>query len=209
MNVEIVARRALVVIDRELRREFPDDFYARCYYSAAALTQLIRDNGGAAALKTGNMAGFIVSIDGQQAGLKGFGGSPDGTAHLWVEAAGRLFDLSFHYLPYDAQRASVAMPVVAWESTAAHPDYLQYEVLQDTTQEGHFTFDEPAKRARLASFIDKCRARFRAQTGNPKLPFWLLERPQSVVAAASRGDAWANAALRFQSMGFGKIAMPR
>lgn len=200
MDVRAVIRRATVVVDREMRKEFPEDFYKRCYYSAAAVVHIIRTAGGQAALVGGDMAGFMLTVNGRQATLQGFGGSTEGMSHVWVEASGSLIDLGFHYLPYDARRPSLPMPVATWQLADELPAYLRYAPIRSTTEAGEFVFDQPAHAARLSVFKERCWSRFNNLVGNPKPPFWFLEHRASLSAAAAAGDRWAAGAIVFETM---------
>lgn len=202
MNADVLILRALVVIDRELRREFPSDFHKRCAYSACALAEILRSKGIEASVRVGDVLGFVVSADGNQAGQQGYqGGIIDGDdaelSHVWVEAEGRTLDLNFHYFSIGGRYKAAPMPAVAWPQGESFPVYAQYRVRSDAT---HFSFSNPNHAERLENFIARCQARIGALIGNPKPPFWILRGQASFANALKSGDLWAESALRFQRM---------
>lgn len=200
MQVETIIKRAMFVVDRELRKEFPGDYHKRCYYAAAALLSICRESGLPATLVGGDLLAFTVSTDGREASLQGYGGSSDGLSHVWVEAADRILDLGIHYLPAESRYSALAMPASMWKLSNEFRPYMRYRSFQTTTDAGGFGFRNADHNERLARFENGCRSRIQNLFGNPKLPFWLVEGPASVEEAARAGNPWAASALRFERM---------
>lgn len=198
MRIESVITRTLSVVDKALRKEFPGDYDKRCLYAAFATCALLQDAGFDAALAGGDFVAFVVASSGERAGLQGFGYGSTEPSHYWVEVEDTIVDLGPHYLPRGSSFPVSPMPLIAWRLADELPLYLRYRA--------HMRYDpavqlqsDPAIMARKDRFVSECRAKYRAQMGQPKLPRWLLTGPDAVLAAALAGDSWAQNALRFAS----------
>jgi len=123
-----LAIKAMRVIDRGIRRVFPEDAGKRCMYGAYALAALLRDAQYPAIIVGGDFLVFTPSRDGQSAGLQGFGGSTTvGTAsHYWVESEKRLVDPSPMMLPPTTSTQIVKPPAIYWPLDTPFPRYLRY-----------------------------------------------------------------------------------
>ncbi|NKK74024.1 hypothetical protein GFL21_28855 [Rhizobium anhuiense] len=199
MLFEKAVARSFSIVDRALRRTFPDDYHKRCMYAAFGMQTLLSDFGHDASIQGGDAVTFMVSRFGHQAGMQGFANAQEGHAHYWVVAAGQLIDIGPHYLPRDSGYPAADVPLVCWDIAAGLPPFLRYRVIEDfgpltglvTTNEIH---------ERMGSFIGQCRSKARNQVGQPKLPMWLLTSREAVERSAAQGDVWAKGALRFASM---------
>jgi hypothetical protein len=187
MRIESVIARSLGIVDKALRKEFPEDFDKRCLYAAFATSALLQDAGVQANLVGGDFLAFVVSRVGKRAGLQGFGGATGGQpSHFWVEVEDTIVDPGPHYLPKGSSFAAASMPLVSWKRTGALPPYLRYRA--------HISYDpavqlhsEPSIMRRKDVFVAHCREKFRAQLGQPKLPAWVLSGPEALARAAQAG----------------------
>jgi hypothetical protein len=122
--------RILTVVERTLRKTFPDDCQKRCAYSAFGIRSLLQDGGVEATLIGGDFAAFVMSLKGEKAGVQGFGFGEDQCSHFWVEADGRLIDIAPHFLPRESSYPIVPMPAIAWDLREHLPAYLRYRVIE-------------------------------------------------------------------------------
>ncbi|MBZ5762915.1 hypothetical protein LAV84_25375 [Rhizobium sp. VS19-DR104.2] len=198
MLFEKAVARSFSVVDRALRRSFPADYHKRCMYAAFGMQKLLSDFGHEASIQGGDAVAFMVSRSGQQAGMQGFANAPEGHAHYWVVAAGRLVDIGPHYLPQDSSFPAADVPLICWDLAGALPPFLRCRVFGDfgpltaliTTEEIH---------ERMEAFIEQCRSKAKNLVGQPKLPTWLLTSLETVERSAAQSDVWAKGALRFAS----------
>lgn len=192
--------QALLVTDAALRATFPLDFHKRCMYASFAIASLHDDAGLEAEVAGGDFLCAVVSTDGRQLSLQGFGTSGVGEpSHYWVHANGLHIDPGPTYLPYESPYPAPALPAVAWPSASPLPDVLAYRervrVIPDAT------ISDPAIAARVADFVARCRARRDAGTVPDRQPFWLLRDMASLRFRVQRGDPWAVAAQTFLRRG--------
>jgi hypothetical protein len=188
--------RILTVVDRTLRKEFPSDFHKRCAYAAIGTRRLLQAAGVDAELIGGDFLAFVVSQDGNRAGIQGFGGGEQQCSHFWVEAEGRLIDLGVYFLPSDSSYPVARMPAAAWDLNQKLPRYLRYRE-QERFDASTMLSPDPVIMARCDHFIAACDERMKGQTGPADFSTWLMTGAPSVAIAANRRDPWANAALKF------------
>ena len=94
---------ALLVTDATLRATFPSDFHKRCMYASVAIASLLEDAGLEAEVAGGDFMCAVVSTDGRQLSLQGFGTSGVGeSSHYWVHANALHIDPGPAYLPYES-----------------------------------------------------------------------------------------------------------
>ena len=196
MRIESTIRRVLFVVDRCLRKEFPDDYDKRCMYGAFATSVLLQDAGLEANIAGGDFLAFVVSRRGDEAGLQGFGLGEDQPSHFWVEVQDTIIDLGPHYLPKRSRYPAFDLPLVAWTLATGLPKYLRYRPLIRYASEAQLQAT-PDILARKEQFIAQCRERYKTQVGQPKLPGWVLSDQASLLTAARQGDLWALNAIRF------------
>jgi len=189
----------LAVVDRCLRKRFPDDFHKRCAYGALGVHTLLRDASVPSRLVGGDFVGFIVARDNSRAGLAGFGFAEEGCAHFWVETDTTIVDLGPSYLSHQASYPVARMPAAAWEPLNRLPAYLRYRAVEHFRDDVGFSAD-PAIRDRADAFVADCRARWASRRGHLPHPSWVMTGEAAVVTAARRKDRWALGALRFASM---------
>ena len=191
--------KLLGVVVRSLRKEFPEDFYKRCYYAAFAMRALLLDAGVEAEIVGGDFVAFIVARDGTRAGLQGFGFGAEQCSHFWVEAEGRLIDVGPYLLPEDASYSVSAMPLVAWDLATPFPAYLRYRPVKRFPADAVMSA-VPEQNARCDHFVAACRSRAASHIAGSKPLSWLLTDTNATVAAARSHDSWAIGALRFARM---------
>lgn len=185
----------LAIVERTLRRTFPQDFYKRCAYAAYGTATLMRDHGVCAEIVGGDFAAFIMSTDHRRAGMQGFAFGESQCSHFWVEAGGRLLDVAPHLLPHDASYPVVPMPAVAWDLVHTLPRSLQYRE-QDRFPDSVLMGD-PEIVARMERFVAACRDRMKQQKGALRFPTWVITDPEALLAEASKRNPWAVGAVRF------------
>lgn len=191
--------RVLAVVERSLRKQFPDDFHKRCVYAALGIHTLLRDAGVAAELTGGDVLAFVVAQDNSRAGMQGFGFGKEQCSHFWVESEGCILDLGPYFIPNGSSYPVARMPAAAWPLSEALPPYLRYWKKQTLPAFSELS-DDPVIRDRGARFVALCRKRFAAQHGHLAFPTWLITGDISAAAAARRGDRWAIGARRFADM---------
>jgi hypothetical protein len=206
MNLESAIARTFGIVDRTLRREFPDDYDKRCMYAAFACSALLEDLGFDANIVGGDFLAFIVSTSGQRAGLQGFGEGQGQLSHFWVEIGETLIDVGPHYLPKGSSYRASPVPFVAWSRASTLPKFLRYRV--QVRYARHAALHAPSAIVdRVKDFVAQCRDRIATQKGQPSLPSWILVDSVSLEAAAKRGDFWARNAMRFAA-GVGDAQLP-
>ncbi len=108
---EVKIEELFAATDWCLRNSFPDDYDARCLYSACAIHTILKSKGVKAIIVGGNVGAFTLSADGREALLEGFGGGDvSQPSHYWVEANGVILDPGVSYLPKKSQMSAVSMP---------------------------------------------------------------------------------------------------
>ena len=188
--------RIRAVVDYALRESFPANYWKRCTYAAFGLNQLLTQRGIACEFVSGEVLCFTLSPDGNRAQLEGYGNAVGGTpSHYWIEADGALLDLGVHYLPKEARRPIVAMPVVRWAKREPLPRYLRYREMGRA----------PAMRpdssivGRVEDFLGRCEIVDRDLGDGLTAPAWALTGPDTLRAATQRSDTWARGAARFET----------
>lgn len=183
-----------------IKNSFPDDYDARCLYSACAIYTILIREGIKAIIVGGNVRVFTLSVDGRKALLEGFGGGDiTQPSHYWVEVNGIILDTGASYLPKRSRMRAVPMPMVAWQKNSALPNYLQYKEKIRYAEEVEYIFPDDIAN-RISTFIERCQKRYDSKVAKKKLSTWILDSPKGLNNAAKSGDKWAKGALRFQSM---------
>ncbi|AWH87997.1 hypothetical protein [Limnobaculum parvum] len=197
---DVKIENLFAVIDWCIKNSFPEDYDARCLYSACAIHAILISKGVKAVIVGGNMGAFTLSADGRKALLEGFsGGDMVQPSHYWVEANGVILDPCVSYLPRRSRICAVSMPMVAWSKNVALPNYLQYVEKIRYAEEVGFIFPDDIG-IRVQEFIEYCQKQYSSKTVKKKFATWLLSNPNELNNAARLGDRWAKGAIRFQSM---------
>lgn len=191
--------RILTVVERTLRKTFPDDCQKRCAYSAFGIHALLKDAGVEATLIGGDFAAFVMSLDGAQASVQGFGFGEDQCSHFWVEADGRLIDVAPHFLPRESSYPVVPMPAIAWDLSETLPQYFRYRVIERFPEAAMMSSDATIN-ARCERFVAACQERLQAQVGPIDFPTWVATGSASVAKMVNRKDRWALGARRFEGL---------
>ncbi|HHQ6628430.1 TPA: hypothetical protein ACSTL5_005012 [Serratia fonticola] len=183
-----------------VKNSFPEDYEARCLYSACAIHSILASKGVKAVIVGGNVGAFTLSDDGREALLEGFGGGDMAQpSHYWIEANGVILDPCVSYLSRRSRIRAVSMPMVAWSKNVALPNYLQYVEKIRYAVEVEFVFPDDIA-SRVQEFIECCQRRYSSKVAKKKLATWLLSNPNELNDAARSGDPWAKGAIRFQFM---------
>ncbi len=188
--------QALAIADTSLREFFPTDFYKRCMYASFGIAALLHDEGISAHLVGGDFICTVVSRDGAQMTLQGFGTTHDGPpSHYWVLAGGQLLDLGPMYLPYESSFPAAPLPILRWPIAVDLPDFVLYRE-RERYAEGAEIYD-PVMREKNSAFLSHCRSTRDNASRSLLLPAWQLEDSQSLRYAAQKGDLWAKASMEF------------
>lgn len=187
--------QALAIADVSLREFFPNDFYKRCMYASFGVAALLKDEGISAHLSAGDFICTVVSRNGMQMSLQGFGASSDGApSHYWVSAHEHLLDLGPMYLPYESSFPAASLPILRWPTAIKLPDFILYRERERYAEGVEIT--NPTFRDRKAAFLSHCR-KTRDSKEDFQLPAWQLKSMQSLRFAAQKGDPWAQASIEF------------
>ncbi|NMX32262.1 MULTISPECIES: hypothetical protein [Pseudomonas] len=194
-----VVERVFCVVDRCLRAQFPDDFYKRCLYASFGVHSLLRAMGHGPAVVGGNFLAFVVSRDQRQGSMQGYGSESGEHSHYWVELDGLILDLGTYYLPVGSRFSASEMPAMVWDKGYRMPKGLRYapQAMYDSPQVVHL---EPHIAEKMEPFLSACHARMAQPLVKPKLGKWLVTSPSSIKKAAIKGDVWARAVMRYESL---------
>ncbi|OLU00931.1 hypothetical protein SAMN04490202_0880 [Pseudomonas reinekei] len=194
-----VVERVLCVVDRCLKGQFPDDYYKRCLYASFGVHSLLRALGHSPAVVGGNFLAFVVSRDQRQASMQGYASESGEHSHYWVELDGSIIDLGTYYLPVGSSFLSSEMPVLFWDTGYRMPKGLKYvpEARYASPEVAHL---EPHIIEKMVPFLAACHARMGQPPVKPKIGKWLVTTPSSIQRAASKGDLWARAVIRYETM---------
>lgn len=198
VNVTTV-ERVLCVVDRCLREQFPDDYHKRCLYASFGIHRLLKALDLCPVVVGGNFGAFLVSRDEQNASFQGYASQTGEHSHYWVELNGFIIDLGSRYLVVESSFPASEVPAVFWDTGYALPKGLvyrpvaRYESTETTHLESHIV-------DKMVPFLAACEARMSKSLVKPKIGKWLVTTPSSIQKAASKGDLWARAMIRYQSM---------
>ena len=193
-----VVERVLCVVDRCLRSQFPDDHYKRCMYASFGVHSLLEALGHSSEIVGGSFLAFVVSRDQSRGTMQGYANQSSEHAHYWVELDGAIIDLGTYYLPVGSSFPASEMPAVFWGRSYPLPKGLRYvpEARYPST-DAYLTPDIIEK---MVPFLAACHARMGQPLVRPRVGKWLVTTPSSIHKAATKGDMWARAVLRYQSM---------
>lgn len=191
--------RILAIVDRCLKKTFPEDHHQRCAYAAFGVRELMRASGAAPEVMGGDFVAFTVARDSRRAGMSGFAYGEGQCSHFWVECDGLIIDPGPSYLPLRSSYPAARMPAVIWSLAEPLPTYLRYRPKLRFQDDAAFSAENVIQ-ARADAFLSVCRERSAAQRGHLAFPGWIMTGRASVIAAARRDDPWAFSALRFDEM---------
>ncbi|EUB86985.1 hypothetical protein [Pseudomonas sp. GM30] len=194
-----VVERVLCVVDRCLRGQFPEDYYKRCLYASFGVHVLLRALGHSPAVVGGSFLAFVVSRDQRQASMQGYASDSGEHSHYWVELDGWIIDLGTYYLPIGSSFLASEMPALYWDKGYRMPKGLKYapEARYASPEVAHL---EPHIIEKMVPFLAACQVRMCQPLVKPKIGKWLVTTPSSIQRAASKGDLWARAVIRYESM---------
>ena len=196
----LLITRVLSVVDWCLKHQFPDNYDARCMYSAFGASTMLNEAGLVAQIITGDVYAFTVTPSGDQAIIQGFvGGTTEKPSHFWTECEGRILDVGPSYLPKRSRIPVAPMPRIGWHKKASLPNYLTYdEQVRYAPDVGTaFTLE---MEERMDGFLKLCKKRWASKVAKHKPKSWLLTGVQSIERASRAGDKWAKGALRYERM---------
>ncbi|WP_416769626.1 hypothetical protein ACMGT0_20840 [Pseudomonas sp. RHF3.3-3] len=193
-----MVERILCVVDKCLRSQFPQDFHKRCMYASFGIHRLLQGMGYKPHIVGGDFLAFVISKDGLDVTLQGYGSSTEPVSHFWVELDGAIIDLGTYYLPIESSYPACDMPAVFWGKGYALPKGLKY-VEATRVESSEITCLEPHIQEKMKPFLEACVARMAKPLVKPKLGKWLATSPSSVHKAAVKGDLWARSIIRYQA----------
>ena len=201
MRFDKAIARCAHVVDRSLRKSFPDDFDARCLYAALGMHRLAARMGYSSNMVGGDFSALAVAVDNSQASFQGYSLSDgDGEyAHYWCEIEGHIVDLGPTYLSERSRFAAVRAPIVMWPTAISLPESLKYRPKIRYAPDGEHRM-APEIMDRIDKFFQICDKKFASLSGQPKATNWLASGPKSIVAASDRGDLWALGTQHITSM---------
>lgn len=195
----VLVERVLCVVDRCLKGQFPDDYYKRCLYASFGVHSLLQAMGHKPSVVGGNFLAFVVSRDQRQATMQGYGSDSGEHSHYWIELDGAVIDPGTHYLPIGSSFPAYEMPALFWDMDYRMPKGLRYapEARYASPEVAHL---QPHIIEKMVPFLAACKARMAQPLVKPKMGKWLATSPPSIKTAAIKGDLWARAVMRYESM---------
>jgi len=194
-----VVERVLCVVDRCLKGQFPDDYYKRCLYASFGMHSLLQAMGHRTVVVGGNFLAFVVSRDLRQGTMQGYGSDLGGHSHFWIELDGAIIDPGTYYLPIGSSFPASEMPALFWDMAYRMPKGLRY-VPEARYASPEVAQLEPHVIGKMMQFLAACHARHAQPLVKPKIGKWLATSPSSIKKAAIKGDLWARALIRYESM---------
>ena len=201
MKFDKAIARCAYVVDRSLRKSFPDDFDARCMYAALGMHRLATKLGYTSNMVGGDFSALMVAADNSQASFQGYNRTiNDGEyAHYWCEIEGHIVDLGPTYLSENSRFVAVTAPIVMWPIKISLPESLKYEPkIRYAPNAEHMM--APEIMDRIDNFFQTCDKKFTGLSGQPKMKNWLVTGPKSIALASNKGDLWTLGSQRIDSM---------
>ncbi|WP_233331075.1 hypothetical protein [Pseudomonas nitroreducens] len=194
-----IVERVFCVVDRCLRNQFPDDYYKRCMYASFGVHRLLQALGYSPVIVGGNFGAFVVSRDQRKASIQGYSSDSGDHSHYWVELDGSIIDLGSYYLPVESSFQACDVPAVFWNASSPLPKGLIYSPAHryPSSDISHLA---PHIIEKMKPFLAACYARMAKPLAKPRLGKWLVTTPSSIQKAARKGDSWALAMIRYESM---------
>lgn len=191
---------SLATTHATLRATFPADFHKRCMYAAFGVASLLEDAGIPAEVAGGDFLCAVVSRDGQQLSLQGFG-TPGASepSHYWVCTPRQLIDPGPAYLPYESPFPAASLPALSWSTMSPLPGFIAYRERVRVAADAMISTTSIAER--VAAFVAACRAHRDSQQAADHLPYWQLRDLGGLAHWAQKRDPWALAARSFLRRG--------
>lgn len=201
-----IVERMLCVVDRCLRSQFPDDYHKRCMYASFGVHRLLQAQGYSPVIAGGNFGALVVSRDQRTASIQGYASDSGEHSHYWVELDGSMIDLGSYYLPIESSFQACEVPAVFWSASYPLPKGLIYNPVNryPSSDISHLA---PHIIEKMEPFLAACCDRMAKPLAKPKIGKWLVTTPASIQKAARKGDPWALAVIRYESMSVEHIAI--
>jgi hypothetical protein len=131
--------------------------------------------------------------------MQGYASDSDEHSHYWVELDGAIIDLGTYYLPIGSSFPASEMQAMFWDMGYRMPKALKYapDAHYASPEVAHL---EPHIIEKMMLFLAACHARMAQPLVKPKIGKWLVTSPSSIKKAAIKGDLWARAVMRYESM---------
>lgn len=200
MNNNIL-ERIFYVVDLELREQFPEDYWRRCMYVAAATKFLLEALDEKPIIVSGDFICFVVSPESTSARFQGYAGDDTSTAHLWVECRDTILDLMPYYLPEDQNNSSPTCTTapIAWRPSKKLPSGMTYIAKAKYATDVEFGGMDGLQE-KINAFSEACKLRMKnTRKVKPKFK-WMLRDAKSLDEMAQRGDPWAMCLAKYENM---------
>lgn len=199
MQLDKSIARIAFVVEKSLKKYFPDDYDKRCMYAAFGMHALAKKQKHDSIIVAGGFAALTVALDNSNAAYQGYNDGDGEFGHYWCEIDGHTVDLGPSFLPVSSRFPAANAPLVMWPLTKELPASLRYapKIRYHTDVQPHMADDIME---RLEGFLKVCDQKFAALHGQPKTKSWVLSGPIALSAAAKSGDLWASASERVQGM---------
>lgn len=161
--------------------------------------RLLQAQGYSPAIVGGNFGALVVSRDQRTASIQGYASGSGEHSHYWVELDSFIIDLGSYYLPIESSFQACEVPAVFWNASNPLPKGLIYNPA-DRYLSSDISHLAPHIIERMEPFIAACCARMAKPLAKPRIGKWLVTTPSSIQKAARKGDTWALAVIRYESM---------
>ena len=194
MNLERFVARAAHVVDKSLRKAFPDDYNIRCLFASSGMNFLAQRAGFSSRVIAGGFFGITATPDLQDVRMLGYDAPPGEFAHYWCEISGHLVDLGLMYLSMKTALERAPAPVCMWPLHLPLPPWLVYTRGASFGDENRLYMAPTLAREvedflRLVEGVERCVPR------QSRVRSWLLTGRPSLIAKSRAGDLWALGAI--------------
>lgn len=198
MRLDRSISRIAIVVEKSLRKCFPDDYDNRCMYAAFGMHTLAKKQNHTSIIVAGGFAALTVSRDNSHAVYQGYNDGDGEFGHYWCEIDGHTVDLGPSFLPVSSKFSAANAPLIMWPLTKEFPASLRYapKMRYHTDVQPQMADDIMQK---LEGFLAVCDQKFAALHGQPKLKTWVLSGPGALTTAAAKGDLWAKGSQRVEA----------
>lgn len=199
MRFDKAIQRCASVVERSLKKTFPQDYDSRCLYAALGMHHLTKKLGYRPNMVRGDFSALVVAKDNSQATFQGYNRveADNNFAHYWCDVEDHIVDLGPSLLPKKSRFPAANVPIVMWPKKHPLPNSLMYTP-KIAYHPDAINAMEPAIMTKVKNFLQTCDQKFAAQKGQPKLKNWLVSGPKSIASAAARGDLWAKGTIHIE-----------
>lgn len=194
MKFDCAIERCAFVVNRSLRKVFPDNYGVRCLYAAFGLHTLAKGMGLKSHMVAGDFWGLCVSHNGREMKHEGWETKGnDEFGHYWCVVNNHIVDLGLMYIQDRAPFTATNAPIVAWPLDEALPRCLLYNARKNYHTDLQLQLPDHMMK-NFDTFLPICVKKMKALKGRPDMRSWLLDGKKTFNKRASNGDIWARAA---------------